>query len=157
MVVTSTPFPIGAVGIAPGGTGMAGGIEKIEVLGLPALLGVCDGGAELDEAEAVDTELDDGALLGGVLEGVRDEPGVPEVDAGVLVGMLEAPASYLGYPNAPASPATSTPTTPNATAPTTANRVFRILQRPFPHGNGVVPSAFRLQSDAAYRVFDKHP
>ena len=30
MVVTSAPLPIGAVGMAPAGTGTAGGMRKIE-------------------------------------------------------------------------------------------------------------------------------
>lgn len=92
MVVTSAPLPIGAVGIAPGGTGMAGGMENTDVAGLPEWPDDCDGGDALDEAGELGTELDGGALL----DGVRDDPGVPVVDAAVLDGILEAPASYLG-------------------------------------------------------------
>lgn len=60
MVVTSAPLPMGAVGMAPTGTGTAGGMLKIE-------LGGEDGVGELDGVRLAEggTEVV-GELEGGV-------------------------------------------------------------------------------------------
>lgn len=102
--------------MAPGGTGTAGGIEKIELgLGLVD----CDDATELDGEVA----LDEGGTA-SVVEDVGGEELVlgaverPDAGAGrVLLGIPVAAASYFGSPKAPANPATSIPTTTVAMAP----------------------------------------
>ena len=111
-----------------------------------------DGAVELDDGGGPVGVLDEGGVLGGVLWCLPDV-----LDVLVLVGILDAPASYFGYPNAPERPATSTPTTPTVMTPIKAARLFRMLQRPFPHGHGVVPPASRLHPDPADGIFDKFP
>lgn len=81
MVVTSEPFPMGDVGIAPEGTGMAEGMDEGWVVELD---GVVDAPLLLGEVDP------DGG------EELEDTPWLPDPEGVVLVGIVLAPASYLG-------------------------------------------------------------